>query len=74
MFRPPFGIFWDSGLWTWLTGDSLSKPMYRLGHWLYGQRVSVEPSGPAVERNDATIRFTLLGRFQSALLLLPSVR
>ena len=29
MFRPPFGTFWDSGLWTWLTGDSLSKPMHQ---------------------------------------------
>jgi hypothetical protein len=29
------GIFWDSGLWIWLTGDSLSKPMYRpdRGYW-----------------------------------------
>src|SRR5258708_29069589 len=31
MSRLPFGIVWDSDLWTWLTGDLLRKPMYQLG-------------------------------------------
>ena len=34
MFRPPSGTIWDSGLWTCLTGDLLTKRRFQLdrGH------------------------------------------
>jgi hypothetical protein len=42
MCRLPFGIIWDLGVWTWLTGDSSSKPMCRLvrGHGMTAHKSS----------------------------------
>ncbi len=41
---PAVRIIWDTGLWTWLTGDLLSNPKYSpgCGHWITIYKTSRE--------------------------------
>jgi hypothetical protein len=63
MFRPPFGIIWDSCLWTWLTGDSLSRPTFRSdrGHRMIGEEICSD-----VVRKVARCRPCLFDAFASS--------